>query len=173
MSDFKLYFQNIHYNVIKPNFVLKLGLVTLELFYKIAINFKNFLYDKSILKEKKVDIYTICVGNLTTGGVGKTPIVQHLANLYSDKKVAIISRGYSSKLNNKVPNVIKDENKIYYDDGTIVGDEILQLCQNTPKNTVVITCQNRLLALELAKNKYNCKIAIMDDGFSNRKFKKD
>ena len=41
----------------------------------------------------------ICVGNITTGGVGKTPIVITLANkLSKEKKVAIVSRGYGAKI---------------------------------------------------------------------------
>ena len=44
-------------------------------------------YEKNILNEKKVSAYVICVGNLTTGGVGKTPIVANLANEISKNKV--------------------------------------------------------------------------------------
>ena len=50
------------------------------------INTKNFLYDIKFLKEAKTGVQVLCVGNLTTGGVGKTPIVIELANDLSSTK---------------------------------------------------------------------------------------
>ena len=71
-------------------------------FYAIGSGLKNKLYDKGILKPKKVDAFVISVGNLTTGGVGKTPVVAQIANYLTEKgeKVAIVSRGYGSRLTN-------------------------------------------------------------------------
>ena len=85
-KNIKTNFQDIHYLRQKPNFALNSVLKIAEFFYKNVINLKNFLYEKQILTEKKVGAYVICVGNLTTGGVGKTPIVAQLANEISKKK---------------------------------------------------------------------------------------
>ena len=62
------------------------------------------------IKPKKVDAFVISVGNFTTGGVGKTPVVAELAKHFIQKgeKVAIVSRGYGGKLNNKIVHVISD-----------------------------------------------------------------
>jgi len=170
----KTYFQDIHYSRIKPNIILKSILGLIELFYKIAINSKNYLYEINILKETKVNAYVICVGNLTTGGVGKTPIVQILADILSkNNNVAIISRGYGSKLNPKKVNVIKSRGKIRYKDGTYCGDEIYQLAQSSAKNVTLVTCANRLKAALGVIRKYKTQVIILDDGFSNRKLKKD
>ena len=122
----KTYFQEIHYSRKKPNFCLAIFLSIFESFYKTIINFKNFLYKIKFLKEKKTNVFVICVGNLTTGGVGKTPIVIDLANkLSKEKKVAIISRGYGAKISNKNPNVIKDYNGLKYENGLLCADELL------------------------------------------------
>ena len=168
----KNYFQNLHYskNPINP-FVYGVLRVA-EIFYSKVVCFKNFLYEKNILKEKQVDIEVICVGNLTTGGVGKTPIVEYLADEYSKiRRVAVISRGYGSKLQNRVPNIIKNK-IIFYKDGSLCGDEVYQLAQKTPENVVIITCKNRYLAAKKAKE-LGCNLVILDDGFQNRKLKKD
>lgn len=145
-----------------------------EFFYKNVIQFKNFLYEKEILKEEKVNANVICVGNLTTGGVGKTPIVTTLANeLSKNKRVAVISRGYGAKISIKEPVVIKDSKGIKFENGSVCGDEPYQLAKKTNNNIVVIICSNRKKAAELAIVKYGIEIIILDDGFSNRKIKKD
>lgn len=171
MANIKLYFQKIHYNKTKPSRILNGILGFAEFLYGLIINFKNTLYEFKILTEKKVNANVICIGNLTTGGVGKTPIVMMLANQYSN--CCVISRGYGAKISNKTPVVIKDSNKIYFKDGFECGDEVFQLAKNTPKNTVIIICSDRYKAAEYAVEKYGVKTIIMDDGFSNRKLKKD
>ena len=170
MANLKLYFQNIHYLKVKPSRLLDSVLNIGEFFYKFVINFKNSLYDFKILNEKKVNAEVICVGNLTTGGVGKTPVVTTLAQ--NNPNCCIISRGYGAKISNKNPVVIKDKNKIYFKDGRLCGDEIYQLAKNTPKETMVIICSDRYKA-SLEAIKYGIKTIILDDGFSNRKLKKD
>ena len=173
-SNLKNKFQNIHYDRHKPGFCLSFALSIAEFFYKNIINTKNFLYEKNILKEEKLEIETICIGNLTTGGVGKTPIVTILANkLSQNKKVAIISRGYGAKLSNKTPNIIKDFEGLKFQDGRLCGDEPFQLAKKVSDNVIIITCKDRKKAINLAIEKYGCEVAILDDGFSNRKVKKD
>lgn len=173
-KNLKSNFQEIHYSRKKPEFFLGLGLTLAEFFYKTTINIKNFLYDIKILKEANTGIKVICVGNLTTGGVGKTPIVIELANeLSKNQSVAIISRGYGAKISNKTPNIIKDNKGLKYENGLLCADEPFQIAKKVNKNVIVITCADRKKAIELAIIKYGIKIAILDDGFSNRKVKKD
>ena len=173
-KNFKADFQEIHYSRKKPKFFLKLGLTFAEIGYGVVINLKNFLYKIKILQEAKVGARVICVGNLTTGGVGKTPIVIELANeLAQNRKVAIISRGYGAKLSNKKPNVIKDNKGLKFENGAMCGDEPFQIAKKVKNNVVVITCANRKIAAEFAIIKYGIDTVILDDGFSNRKIKKD
>lgn len=173
-KNFKTDFQEIHYARKKPNFFLAIGLSVGEFFYKNIINFKNFLHEINISKEERIGAYVICVGNLTTGGVGKTPIVTMLANeLSKTKKVAIVSRGYGAKISNKNPTVIKDYSGLKFSDGTLCGDEPFQTAKKVNSNVIVITCANRKKAAEHAIIKYGIDTIILDDGFSNRKLKKD
>lgn len=156
----------LHYDKNKSIFLLDFA----SYFYGIGSGFKNLLYDKNILKPKKVDAFVISVGNITTGGVGKTPVVSEIAK-YIGEKTAIVSRGYGGKLCNKNINVISDGEKIYYD-AKMAGDEPFWLAQNT-KGTIVITCKNRFKGAKYAVEKFGAKTIILDDGFQHRKLHRD
>ena len=173
-KNFKSDFQDIHYLRKKPSFFLNNALLVGEFGYKTIINIKNFLYDIKLCREIETGVQVICVGNLTTGGVGKTPIVIELANdMSKNRKVAIVSRGYGAKISNKTPNVIKDRSGLKYSTGAECGDEPFQIAKKVGNDVVVITCANRKKAIELAIVKYGINTVILDDGFSNRKVKKD
>lgn len=156
----------LHYDKNKSIFLLDFA----SYFYGIGSGFKNFLYDKKILKPKKVDAFVISVGNITTGGLGKTPVVSEIAK-HIGEKTAIVSRGYGGKLNNKNINVISDGEKIYCD-AQMAGDEPYWLADNT-KGTVVITCKNRYAGAKYAVEKFGAKTIILDDGFQHRKLHRD
>ncbi len=171
----KYHYNNLPYLVRILFFPFGMLLFFVSLIYLLAINIKNFLYEIKILKEKEVSPFVICVGNLTTGGVGKTPLVCEIANYCTSvlkKKTAVISRGYKSNLDNKNVNVIKEGTKLNFDNAELCGDEPYLIAQNT-KHAFVLTCSNRHKAIEFAKEKYGVEIVIFDDGFTNRKIKKD
>ena len=142
-------------------------------FYGICSYFKNFAYDKKIIRPQKVGAYVISVGNMTTGGVGKTPVVSEIAKYFisKNKKVAIVSRGYGGKLNNKNINMISDGKNIFFD-ASDSGDEPLWLAQNTP-GAFVFTGKNRYKVSKFAIEKYGIEIIILDDGFQHRKLHRD
>ena len=71
-------------------------LMPLTIAYEFIVNWKNSVYDSGSAKPKRLKGTVISVGNLTTGGTGKTPMVLWLAErfLSKGKSVAILSRGY-------------------------------------------------------------------------------
>lgn len=142
-------------------------------FYGIASCIKNFLYDKHIISPKSVDACVISVGNITTGGVGKTPVVSKIAEylLLNGNHVAIVSRGYGGRLSNKNVNIISDGKTIFYD-AKQAGDEPYWLAENT-KGVQVLTCKDRYKACEYAVKNFNVKYIVLDDGFQHRKLKRD
>ena len=171
MKRFKTEITKIHYDK-NAKGVLFNVLKFSSLFYGIGSGLKNKLYDKGILKPHKVDAFVISVGNLTTGGVGKTPVVAEIAKYLMEKgeKTAIISRGYGGKLSNKNINVISDGKTIFYE-AEMAGDEPFWLAQNT--KAVVITSKNRVKASEFAIKNYGVTKIILDDGFQHRKLHRD
>ena len=144
-----------------------------SVFYGVGCNAKNFLYDKGLIKPKKVDAFVISVGNFTTGGVGKTPVVAELARYFVDKgeRVAIVSRGYGGKLNNKNVNVISDGINLYHK-ADMAGDEPYWLAVNL-NMCAVLTCSNRYKACQHAIKDLGVTKIILDDGFQHRKLHRD
>ena len=172
MKNIKTEITKLHYNPY-PHGILFDVLKFCSLFYGIGSGFKNFMYDKKILKPKKVDAYVISVGNMTTGGVGKTPVVSEIAKylISKNKKVAIVSRGYGGRLSNRKINMISDGNVIYFD-SLQSGDEPYWLAENTP-GCYVFTCKDRYLAAKNAVDAFGIEYIILDDGFQHRKLHRD
>src|SRR5688572_24670649 len=83
------------------NFFLKsfrILLLPFALVYWLGIGIRNWLYDRKIFKSVSFGLPIICVGNLTVGGTGKSPMVEWLVDNLKDKfRVATLSRGYKRK----------------------------------------------------------------------------
>ena len=170
--DLKTKITRIHYDKNCSGLFFNL-LKFCSLFYGIASTAKNFLYDKKIITPKKVNAYVISIGNFTTGGVGKTPVVAELAKHYvrNGDKVAVVSRGYGGKLNNKIVHVISDGINLYYN-ADMSGDEPYWIAVNVDR-CAVLTCSNRFKAAQYAIKELGCTKIILDDGFQHRKLHRD
>ena len=142
-------------------------------FYGFGSRLKNYLYDKNIIKPRKINAFVVSVGNFTTGGVGKTPVVAEIAKYYVSKgeKPAIISRGYGGKLDNKTVHVISDGINLYYK-AEESGDEPYWLSVNID-GCAVLTCSDRYRAAKYAVENMCCTKIILDDGFQHRKLYRD
>ena len=162
----------LHYNKNAKGLLFNI-LKFCSVFYGLGSRTKNLLYDNNILKPKKVDAFVVSVGNLTTGGVGKTPVVAEIAKYFVNQgeKPAIISRGYGGKLNNKTVHVISDGINLYYK-ADEAGDEPYWLSVNID-GCAVLTCSSRYKASKYAIEKLGCTKIILDDGFQHRKLHRD
>ncbi len=103
-------------------------------------------------------IPVICVGNLTVGGAGKTPVALHIGELLKNKniKAFFVSRGYGG--NQK--SALRVNPEIH--SAQQVGDEPLLLAQVLP----TIVGRNRVEAANLAIEQ-GAEMIVMDDGFQN------
>ena len=69
-----------------------------SLFYGSVLALRNWAFDRGILPQHEFNIPVICVGNLSVGGTGKSPMIEYLADLLSQEyTVGIVSRGYGRK----------------------------------------------------------------------------
>ncbi len=171
----KIYLTKFHYkNKYKVfDYLIYIALLLPSLVYGAVSVTRNFLYKKNLFKSYKPDLYIISVGNLTTGGTGKTPITAEITNYLTNKgkKVCILSRGYGGQISNKNVNVVSDGDEIKYS-AKEAGDEPFLLAQNC-KNAAVLTCSSRVKAAEYAKNILHADGAVLDDGFQHQKLKRD
>jgi len=63
--------------------------------YYVVVYLRNQLFDWNVLKSKSYNIPIICVGNLSVGGTGKSPMIEYLIRfLKNDYNLATLSRGY-------------------------------------------------------------------------------
>ncbi len=166
----KMFFNKLHY---AGNSALSLLLLPFSFFYGLITCFRNYLYDKNFLKSVKLPAFVVSIGNLTTGGTGKTPITREIANYFNEqgKKTAVISRGYGGKLDIKNTNVISNGEKIFYD-ADLAGDEPYWIAKNSP-NTIVITGKDRVKSGRLAVEKFKAEVILLDDGFQHRRLHRD
>jgi tetraacyldisaccharide 4'-kinase len=145
--------------------LLRKILFPFAILYGFITSIRNFLFDKGILKATFFDLPVIAVGNLSVGGTGKTPQIEYLIRLLSDKyKVATLSRGYKRKSEGFV---LADENS----NAEILGDEPFQFYQKFP-NVLVAVDANRTNGIQqLLSQKEKPEIILLDDAYQHRKVK--
>ena len=116
-----------------------------------------------IYQTPKASVPVVCVGNITAGGTGKTPVAISLAKILETEMFHpfFVTRGYGGKLQNVVVNLKKHS-------AQEVGDEPLLLAKQAP----VVVNANRYEGAKLAI-KEGADIIIMDDGFQNPSLHKD
>ena len=151
--------------------VIRFILFLLSLFYSLLAKTRSLLYQNNILKKKEAGIPVISVGNITTGGTGKTPFTAFLAEeLKEEYKIAIISRGYGASKDVEEPFLIKDGDQIYAD-AAQAGDELFMLARNNDQ-LIFIRSANRYWGAKLAEAR-GADLIILDDGFQHYQLKRN
>jgi len=119
------------------------------------VQVRNWGFDWGLLPIHRARVPVVSIGNLTTGGTGKTPMVAAVANWFVDrgKHPVILSRGYRA-----LENSLNDE-KLVLD----------QLCPNVPH----LQSPNRVKSAAEACAAHGADILILDDGFQHRRLARD
>jgi tetraacyldisaccharide 4'-kinase len=132
--------------------------------YYLVTWLRNKLYDLGVKKSVSYDFPVICVGNLSVGGTGKTPMIEYLIDLLKDKyRLATLSRGYKRKtLGFQLAN----------EDSTAdsIGDEPFQFYSKFKGYIDVAVDSNRQHGIEKLKRS-KPDLILMDDAFQHRKVK--
>jgi tetraacyldisaccharide 4'-kinase len=137
-------------------------LLPFALLFGLIVSIRNWLYGKNILRSAAFGLPLICVGNLSVGGTGKSPMVEflvlHLKNRY---KVATLSRGYKRKTKGYA---LANENTTAID----IGDEPMQFYKKFPDVPIAIG-EARLEAIpQLLHDRPDTGVVILDDAFQHR-----
>ena len=137
-------------------------LLPFAILYGWIISLRNWMYNKQYFKSVQFNVPMICIGNLSLGGTGKSPMVEHLLALLSDKyKVATLSRGYKRKTKGYA---LAGENTTALE----IGDEPMQFHIKYPKVSVAVG-ERRIEAIpQLIQDVPNLQAVILDDAFQHR-----
>jgi tetraacyldisaccharide 4'-kinase len=131
--------------------------------YYIITLIRNLFFDWGIITSQKLQEPSICIGNLSVGGSGKTPMTIYLTNLLkNDFQVQILSRGYGRKT---------DGYKEVSEDSTSddVGDEPLLYKKRFKTELTVAVAEKRSLgASKLLEKQTKNSILLLDDAFQHR-----
>lgn len=154
--------------------------------YWLSLKIRHFLYDSGLKKVSSADVPTICIGNVTVGGTGKTPHTEMLIRtLLNDedwgrKNLAVLSRGYKRKAKG-FQQVTADGSALAY------GDEPLQIKKKFPGITVAVD-KSRIEGCDflvhpeklqtskkarrcIDKNLQAADLIILDDAYQHRALK--
>ncbi len=163
------------YKRIRSIFLIKIILFLFSIFYFCGYKIRLFLYKTGILKTNKLSIKVISIGNLTSGGTGKTPLSIEIANylIKNENKVAVLSRGYKRRLREESNgnNILVSDGQEILSDYERSGDEPYLIAKNVPK-AIVISGTDRVLNAKSAI-KLGADILILDDGFQYLKLQRD
>ena len=139
--------------------------VTLALVPVYVVGLKAYLvlFDSGIRKRGKLAVPVVSIGNLTTGGTGKTPMAQTLTRLLVSQglKVALLSRGYGGK--NEYGCAIVSDGKKTLLNSEEAGDEA-HLLAKTLKGTPVLVGKDRRVSGKIAVEEFAPDVILLDDG---------
>lgn len=143
--------------------LLRVGLSTVSPIYSAVMKLRNLGYDLRWLPIHRVSVPVISLGNITTGGTGKTPFAAWFANRLRelDRHPGLISRGYRS-LKRKDP----EQEVVTANDEKLVLD---RLCPGVPH----LQQRDRVESAQRAVNELGCDALILDDGFQHRRLHRD
>ncbi len=160
--------------------LLTMMLFVFSRFYRMAVQFRLWLYSKRLYRNRAIGCLVVSIGNLSCGGTGKTPVVEVFAKTLHQKgrKVAVLSRGYRSKQRSlwfklthmfgkkklETPiKVVSDGTNVLLD-STYAGDEPYMLASNLSGVSVLVDKDRVRLGLYAIEH-FGTDTLILDDGF--------
>ena len=158
--------------------LLRCGLHIASWGYTSLMAMRNHAYDRRWLTTHRVAVPVISIGNITTGGTGKTPLAAWLANwlVAAGHRPGLLSRGYRSldpsEDANRQAQARQGASRSTSAELTQGNDEKLvldRLCPGVPH----LQRRDRVSSARRAIAEFDCDVLLLDDGFQHRRLHRD
>ncbi|HKG61367.1 MAG TPA: tetraacyldisaccharide 4'-kinase [Pyrinomonadaceae bacterium] len=145
----------------------------LSLLYDAVTRTRLSLYRRGTFQTTKLDRPVISIGNITTGGTGKTPLVEYVARTIASqgKKVCILTRGYGRK-DPHLQVIVSDAYGVLASPSE-AGDEPYLLATKLTGQAAVISSADRIAAGQEAIKDFGTEVFVLDDGFQHLRLARD
>jgi len=152
--------------------LLAFVLFVLSLLYAGIMKARALLYQWGIFRINKLPCKVISIGNITTGGAGKTPMTIYMARMLKQLgfRVVILSRGYRGSFEQACA-IVSDGNNIFMDAQT-AGDEPCLMAKKLTQIPVIVG-KNRFECGQMAVQKFSPDVILLDDAFQHLRIFRD
>lgn len=143
------------------NLFLRILLSPFALVYGGIVSLRQLSYQMQLLRSSRFDVPTIVVGNLSTGGAGKSPHIEYLIRLLEPYiNVAVLSRGYKRKTEGF--RMVEPENTALE-----VGDEPLQFKRKYPSVPIAVGERRAYAIPQIIYRNPDIQTILLDDAFQH------
>jgi tetraacyldisaccharide 4'-kinase len=152
-------------------------LIPLSAIYGAVTRTRLAAYRRGLFLTSKLPVPVISVGNMTTGGTGKTPLVEWVcrtlagAGASEGRKICVLTRGYG-RANPETQVVVSNGDELLAGERE-AGDEPFLLARNLLGIAAVISNPNRVTAGKWAIENLDAKLFVLDDGFQHLRLARD
>jgi tetraacyldisaccharide 4'-kinase len=152
---------------------MTLALAPLSLLYGAAVRARAALYRSGALAAERVGAPVVSVGNITTGGTGKTPLVEWAARRLArgGGRVCVLTRGYG-RVDERRRVVVSDGEKVLAG-AREGGDEPRLLAESLLGVAAVVSDADRVGAARWALENLGAEVFVLDDGFQHLRLARD
>lgn len=153
--------------------LIKFLLLPLSLVYRFVVKTRNALYDLGFMRRYIPPVpLVISIGNIVVGGTGKTPLTLLIANAFYDtRRIAILSRGYRSKVEKLDSPVTLCEGDGPIFPASYCGDEPYLFAQRLPKAMVIVGRDRKKASLTASRA--GVQVILLDDALQHRSLGRD
>jgi tetraacyldisaccharide 4'-kinase len=139
--------------------------------YGLAAAVRNSAFDTGLIPRSRAGVPVIAVGNMTAGGTGKTPLVEHITGMLCARglHVGVVSRGYGRRSTGVVVVSCRGEIR---SDALEGGDEPVQIARKFREASVVVG-ERRIDAARRAVSECGAEVIVLDDAFQHRYIGRD
>ncbi|MDF3028781.1 MAG: Tetraacyldisaccharide 4-kinase [Fluviicola sp.] len=132
--------------------------------YGLVVSIRNWFYNIGLFKSQPIQGASICIGNITVGGTGKSPLTAYIANLFKAERPVILSRGYGRKTQGlHIANSQSTASEI--------GDEPMMYWTNFNHQIPVIVAEKRQIGVDWIRKNNEDSLILLDDAFQHRAVK--